>query len=1061
MNSFLTFVFIFLITNLQCTTQSPKTAAPLESGAAASNSTDSPAVPKEGYHHPTQSPSGGTSSPESGAPPAFSSTFISNMTQLVTHGKRSGEGYFSPYGRYMIYQSQGLEENPFYQIYLFDRKTQQTTQISPGKGKTTCGWIHPSRKKLLFSSTHHDPKAQEKLEMELAERAKSSGRYSWSFDDQYEIYQSDFPVDKPPSAKPPNEQRTQTPHPPDKNVKKLKRLTRTLGYDAEASYSPDGKWILFSSNRHAYSEKLTPEQQVQLKEDPGFFTELYIMREDGTQVKRLTFQDGNDGGPFFSPNGKQIVWRHFSDKQVAEIWIMNSDGTNPQALTQLGQTSWAPFFHPSGKYIIFATSLHGHHNFELYLVDTLGAHAPVRVTDSPGFDGLPVFLPNGWQIAFSHSTGKMPGEAQIFLADWNHGEALKALGLLDPLPLDPNQNPNQNPSEVLSPQPPSAKEPGDQTLGFPNLKDLEKKVSEKNLEKFARYLTSEPLGGRRTGTPGETLYTEAIANYFKSLKLEPMGDQKSYLQKFEFTAGVSLGEKNTFELAEHSPLTLMQDWVPVGFSASGAFVASSVVFAGYGIVAEGTDKVKAYDSYAGLDVKDKWVLVFRFAPSEVSDEERLHLNHYATLRNKAFAARSRGAKGIIFVSGPESKVKNELVALQMDGSPVGDAMAAISVSDAAAQKILDRLDNKLDSKLDKGKKQLSSLQQILNKGERLAGFEIPMKIEAQLSLIPIKKVGFNVVGKIKATSGSDSLLMVGAHGDHLGTGDVESSLARAEEKGRIHPGADDNASGVSVLLELARYFAFQRPLKHNLVFAVWAGEEVGMLGSTHFLKTTPSKTKIKAYLNMDMVGRLRKQLVLQGVGSSRAWPKMIAAALGQQDLLTVEQQDPFLPTDSTAFYLKEIPTLNLFTGAHAEYHSPRDQFPTLNIEGMKQVTEFMISLVAKVANQAPAIPYEKIQNVEKNDMGKRRMRIFLGTMPDYSDESTEGLKISGVVKGGPADQAGLKGGDIIVNFGGKKIKNIYDYTFALDAARIGESTSITVLRADKRINLNIVPLSRE
>jgi Tol biopolymer transport system component len=210
-------------------------------------------------------------------------------------------------------------------------------------------------------------------------------------------------------------------------TKALTRLTNARGYDAEGSYSPDGQWIVFSSMRDAYNRTLSDAEKKQLEVDPSFFGEIYIMKADGSGQKRLTNVTGYDGGPFFSPDGKRIVWRRFDESGlIADVWTMNPDGTDAQQVTRSGAMSWAPYVHPSGQYLLFASNKLGFENFEVFMVDVAGTREPVRVTYSDGFDGLPVPSPDGQQLAWTSSRAG-GREGQIFLAQWNHEAALKAL----------------------------------------------------------------------------------------------------------------------------------------------------------------------------------------------------------------------------------------------------------------------------------------------------------------------------------------------------------------------------------------------------------------------------------------------------------------------------------------------------------------------------------------------------------------------------------------------------------------------------------------------------------
>ncbi len=329
---------------------------------------------------------------------------LSRGRKLTFAGKRSGEGYFSADGKKLIYQSERLPENPFYQIYVLDLVTGETDLVSTGSGKTTCSWLHPVEEKALFASSHEDPAAKDKQKAELEFRESGKARkYSWDYDDWYDIFEKDLKSGN------------------------LRNLTNARGYDAEGCYSPDGKLIVFASNREAYERDLSEDEKKILERDKSYFSEIFLMNSDGSNLRRLTNVAGYDGGPFFNADGTQICWRRFSENgHQAEIYVMNVDGSEQRKITNLGKMSWAPFFHPSGKYLIFSTNVHGFQNFELYLVDAKGAKEPARVTFTDGFDGLPCFSPDGKSLSWTSNRGAAK-QSQIHLAGWNH-EA--AMGLL-------------------------------------------------------------------------------------------------------------------------------------------------------------------------------------------------------------------------------------------------------------------------------------------------------------------------------------------------------------------------------------------------------------------------------------------------------------------------------------------------------------------------------------------------------------------------------------------------------------------------------------------------------
>lgn len=336
--------------------------------------------------------------------------YLSRVRRLTVEGKRAGEGYWSPDGKRLVFQSEREPGNPFYQIYVLDLTTGDSKRISPGMGKTTCAFFRPGSDEIMFGSTHLDPKSKQYQDDELAFRASGKERrYAWDYDAEMNIFAYS--------------EKTGT----------LKQLTTAKGYDAEGGYSPDGQWIVFSSMRDAYNRTLSPEEQKQLVLDPSFFAEVYIMKADGSGQKRLTTEKGYDGGTFFTKDGR-IVWRHFEENGlIANVWTMKADGTDKKQITDFGAMSWAPYEHPSGEYFVFASNKLGFENFEVFMVDAAGTKEPVRITYSAGFDGLPVPSPDGTQMAFTSSrAGGAGAPGQIYLAQWNHQAAMAALKAAPP-----------------------------------------------------------------------------------------------------------------------------------------------------------------------------------------------------------------------------------------------------------------------------------------------------------------------------------------------------------------------------------------------------------------------------------------------------------------------------------------------------------------------------------------------------------------------------------------------------------------------------------------------------
>ena len=991
--------------------------------------------------------------------------FIANARQLTLAGLRAGEGYFSADGDRMIFQSEREPGNPFFQIYLMDLVTGDTNRVSPGHGKTTCAWIHPDGDRVLFASTHQDDEAKAKQEAEYEERESGrQRRYSWDYDKHYDIFQAD----------------------PDGG--NLVNLTNSLGYDAEGAYSPCGGHIVFASNRLAYQRELTAEERERFELNQSFLMDLYLMDSDGGNVRRLTDHPGYDGGPFFSACGEMICWRRFTEKgDSAEIWVMDADGGNQRQVTTLGALSWAPFFHPSGDYLIFASNLQGFDNFELYLVDTAGEREPVRVTHTHGFDGLPVFAPCGQRLSWT-SNRSQDGTSQIFLADWDHEHALASLAAAPaaedrttaadtaataaaPVPAAPSisTTASSDPAAVTEPEA-GVEEPATPADTLETSPD----VSLDDLRAHVEYLASEKLAGRLTGTEGERLATAYAARLFERYGLEPAGDDGTFFQEFEFTAGIDLGEGNRLRFVDSEDTLLEEfgdpqadvDWRPLSYSQTGVIDPAEIVFAGYGIEIPEEADGGGYSSYFHLDVEDKWVLVFRFMPENLEREDRRRFARYSSLRHKAMNARRRGARGLLVVSGPNSQVEQPLVPLGFDASLAGSGIGAVSLSESLGERLVAAAGHTLQE-----------LQDQLDDGELAQGFPIPdIRLGAEIDLLQQRRIGRNVLARLPGATaaGDEPFLVVGAHIDHLGDQGGSSSRARGDDLDKVHPGADDNASGVAALLEIAEQLAdWQRQgrfePKRDIVFAAWSGEELGLLGVTHYVKTTaldllgdesaPLTEAIVANLNMDMVGRLEDKLILQGAGSSEQWPALVERANVPVGLPLVLQEDPFLSTDAAAFYARQVPILNAFTGAHEDYHTPLDTADLINYEGLEQVTRFMLMLTRALAVDEATVSYQAIPRPERGE-GMRGMRVFLGTIPDYSQGDVEGVKLSGVSPDGPAAEAGVQSGDVIVELAGEDIKNLYDYTYMMGDLQIGEEVGIVILRGEERIELKITPASR-
>lgn len=923
--------------------------------------------------------------------------FLSQVRQLTYEGRRAGEGYFGARGQAMVLQSEREPGNPFFQIYHLDLTTGDSRRVSPGIGKATCGFLRPDGAAALFASSHLDPDAAAKQQAEIDFRASGrTRRYSWDYDPHMDIF----------TAAP--------------DGSKLTRLTTSAGYDAEGAYSPDGKKIVFTSLRGAYpASDLGDEDRKRLEVDPAYFGDIYIMNADGTDQRRLTNTPGYDGGPFFFADGSRVVWRRFDRKgAIADVHTMRVDGTDERRLTDFKSISWAPFPHPSGEYVVFASNKYGFANFELFLVDVEGERVPTRVTFTDGFDGLPTFSPDGRQLSWT-SNRTADGTSQIFLADWNHDAARAALA------------------------------------AAPARASTAENAADNGLRAAVEFLASDELEGRFTGSPGAQRAADYIARRLQALGLAPLGAGDGFFHPFRFTAGMETIPDKT-SLAAGLAFQAETNFRPLAFSDDGE-VAGEVVFAGYGLSVPGP-LGEGYDSFADLDMTDKIALVLRYVPEGVAAERRQELNRYAGLRYKALLARERGAKAILVVTGPNSPNAGALAPMRFDNSVAGSGIVAMSVDLTVA-----------DHLFAASGKSLRTVQAALDQENPHFQGAFPLGVNAAVSvgIKRVEKPDRNVVALLPPTppaSGKTAppaeYVLVGAHYDHIGRGAV-GSLADKDERGEVHNGADDNASGTAVVLRLAQLLSQAETRRRGVVFAFWSGEELGLVGSSRFVADPPVPlAEIVAYLNFDMVGRLRdNKLIVQAVGSSNLWRRLIERHNVPAGFQLVLQDDPYLPTDSTAFYPKNVPVLSFFTGSHEHYNRPSDDAETLNYRGMARIASYAAALVDDLANREDRPEYAKVERAA--GQGSRDgLRVYLGTIPDYATESA-GVKLSGVRDGSPADQAGLRGGDMIVEFGGQAIANIYDYTYALDAARIGESVRVVVLRAGERVAVSVTPAAAD
>jgi hypothetical protein len=577
-------------------------------------------------------------------------------------------------------------------------------------------------------------------------------------------------------------------------------------------------------------------------------------------------------------------------------------------------------------------------------------------------------------------------------------------------------------------------------------------------------LASARLEGRMTGSAGEKLASDYIVGELEKIGARPLPGRSDFLMPFEFTAGTRDGGSSiSVGTARFGTET---DVRALSFSDN-AEVSGDLVFAGYGIVVPESQGF-GYDSYATLDVKDKVVLVLRYFPEDADQKTRSILGRYADLRYKAMAARQRGAKAMLVVAGPRSPNAGETVKMSFDTALAGSGIAAASISGKVATALLAARPDQT----------LESIQKSLDSANpHVAGFPVPgVTLTLRTSVVREHRTGHNVVAQLPATApagqgvaggGAPAIriekpwVAIGAHYDHLGHGEAGNTLAAKEDVDKIHFGADDNASGAAAILAVAAELAKQ-PRRRNVLVAFWSGEELGLLGSTAFSNAPiVPLDQLAAYLNFDMVGRMQdNKLIVQATGTSPIWKKVLEQTNISAGFDLQVQDDPYQPTDVATFNSAGVPCLSFFTGTHTDYHKPSDTADRIDYEDLDRVARFAAAIVRRIADTDQAPQFTKVEQQVQPGGGRAGVRVFTGTIPDYATD-VKGLLLSGVVGGGPADQAGLQKGDVIVEIAGQTIANIYDYTYALDALKIGEPAKVFYIRGGQRRETMLTPAARK
>lgn len=548
-----------------------------------------------------------------------------------------------------------------------------------------------------------------------------------------------------------------------------------------------------------------------------------------------------------------------------------------------------------------------------------------------------------------------------------------------------------------------------------------------------KYLSSDSLKGRLTGTPGDSLAAEYIRSRFASYGLKPVSGDG--FQRFKVTDKVVAGNANSF-ISDGRSYIHGNEFEPASFSENSSLKAE-IVFTGYGFSIN-NDSLK-WDDFQGQNIKGSWVMILRGDPE--ADNNMSKFSQFNGDRDKALTAKDLGAGGVLLVSGITFDKDDKFDPLLKNEFSVGIPVMRIKR-------------NLADAILQKSGTNIEEVEKKLNTNRKPFSFPTGVTVEARSEIIQYKTNTRNVIMMLP---GEDPVLkkeyvIIGGHFDHLGMGGPGSG-SRAVDIG-IHHGADDNASGVAMVIELAgRFAAAKENHKRSLVFITFTGEEIGLLGSKYFTDNPLiDLSKTDAMINIDMVGRLKetKDLQVGGVGTAKGLKEMAIAYDDTTKLKVTATEEGSGPSDHSSFYAKNIPVLFITTGAHIDYHTPSDTWDKINYDGMVTVSDLVYKMAYHLANDTARLTFKEAGPKTTGSRGYRRMRVTLGIMPDVAGLVKNGLRADLVTPGKPAALGGMKKGDIIISINGKPINNIYDYMFRLGQLKPGETITVEVLRNNKK-----------
>jgi hypothetical protein len=576
-----------------------------------------------------------------------------------------------------------------------------------------------------------------------------------------------------------------------------------------------------------------------------------------------------------------------------------------------------------------------------------------------------------------------------------------------------------------------------------------------------KFLASPEMRGRATGSPELEKSAAYIRDQFRGMNLKPVSGD-SYYQDFDVTTSARLGKKNELTYstgAGREALRFQEDFVPLNLSAAGE-VSGNLVFAGFGITAPEYD----YDDYSGLDVKGKIVLLLRHEPQEFDEksvfEGKVYTAH-SQIFSKAANAKFHGAKAVLLVNdvGTHSGDADDL---EKFGGAEGPDNAGIEFVQVKAG-VVNRW-------LALSGKNLEAIESGIDKDLHPESFALPetLRLDLDVDIGREVKTVHNVAAYLPGET--SEYVVIGAHYDHLGLGG-QFSMAPSLT-GTVHPGADDNASGTAGVIELARWFSHQPKHQRGILFLTFAGEELGLLGSSYYVNhpLLPLKDDV-AMINMDMIGRIRdRKVYVGGVGTGTTFGALLKQLAPQHDFdADLTEKAGYGSSDHTSFTTKQVPVLFFFSGLHADYHKPSDTWDKIDAPDAVRLLDLVADVTGHLIDSSPrpqfvrvaeAQPPGEVANPHSGKVSGGGYGPDFGSIPDFT-ELPNGVRFADVRPGSPAAKAGLKGGDILTEFDGKPIQNLYDFTYALRASHPGQEVLVKVLRGNQTIEAKVLLTERK